>query len=140
IAAGGLVEPFSDIEEELDLSTLCQQPDCFALRVTGDSMIEDMIREGDFVIMQKPPANETPKDGTIVAARVDGSGTTLKRYYQEGEKIILKPSNPQYNPIEAKASQVEIQGVLVGVWRGYNARQHLRQATSNVPSATLGAV
>ncbi|MDB9312220.1 transcriptional repressor LexA [Spirulina sp. CS-785/01] len=140
IAAGGLVEPFTDIQEELDLSTLCQQPDYFALRVTGDSMIEDLIMEGDFVIMQKPPANETPKDGTIVAARVDGSGTTLKRYYQDEEKILLKPSNSRYNPIEAKASQVEVQGVLVGVWRGYNARQHLRQASNNLPSTTLGAV
>jgi repressor LexA len=119
IAAGGLVEPFTDVQEKLDLTNFFQSPNWFALRVTGDSMIEDLITDGDMVVM-RPPNPESPlKNGEIVAARVPGYGTTLKRYYLEGETITLQPSNPKYQPIEVQADQVEVQGVLVGVWRGY---------------------
>lgn len=117
IAAGGLVEPFTDVQEKLDLTSFFQQPNWFALRVTGDSMIEDLITDGDMVIMRPLNPDENLKNGEIVAARVDGHGTTLKRYYQEAEKITLQPSNPKYQPIKAMAAQVEIQGILVGVWR-----------------------
>lgn len=120
IAAGGLVEPFTDIVEHLDLSTLFRQPDYFALRVVGDSMIEDQIAEGDLAIMRPVPEPERVKNGTIVAARVDGIGTTLKRYHRQGEMIALKPSNRNYEPIKVTATQVQVQGILVGVWRGYD--------------------
>ncbi|MCU0536602.1 MAG: transcriptional repressor LexA [Hydrococcus sp. Prado102] len=119
IAAGGLVEPFTDVQDKLDFSTVFQRPNCFALRVVGDSMIEDLIAEGDMVVMRSVIPNETIKNGEIVAARVDGYGTTLKRFYQTGNKIALKPSNRKYAPIEVRAEQVDIQGILVGVWRGY---------------------
>lgn len=119
IAAGGLVEPFTEVEEKLDLSSLTQQPHHFALRVTGDSMIEDFITEGDVVIMREMDPSQVLQNGEIVAARVDGYGTTLKRFYQEGEKVTLKPANSKYQPIKVTADQVEVQGVLVGVWRGY---------------------
>jgi repressor LexA len=119
IAAGGLVEPFGDTQERLDLSSFLQQSNFFALRVTGDSMIEDLIAEGDFAIMRSLSADEEIRNGSIVAARVPGHGTTLKRFYQEGKKVILRPSNAQYNPIKLRANQVEVQGILVGVWRGY---------------------
>ncbi|MGK7933610.1 MAG: transcriptional repressor LexA [Microcystaceae cyanobacterium] len=121
IAAGGLVEPFSDIEERLDLTPIMKQSDCFALRVTGDSMIEDLITEGDFVIMREKNPDEEVKEGEIVAARVPNHGTTLKRFYLDGETVILKPSNPAYDPIKVSVEQVEIQGILIGVWRGYAA-------------------
>lgn len=120
IAAGGLVEPFTDEMARLDLSNLFSQSDCYVLRVVGDSMIEDLINEGDFAIMRSLPAIEEVKNGDIVAARVSGHGTTLKRFYQDREhqeQITLKPSNSKYEPIKAKASEVEIQGILVGVWR-----------------------
>lgn len=117
IAAGGLVEPFTDSQERLDLATL-QQPNFYALRVTGDSMIEDLITEGDHVILRPRAEKEELKNGVIVAALVEGQGATLKRFYQEGETVTLKPSNAKYAPIEVPAEQVEIQGVLVGVWRG----------------------
>ena len=120
IAAGGLVEPFTDIQEKLDLSNLFHQPNCFALRVVGDSMIEDFITEGDVVIMRSLSSSEQLKNGEIVAARVEGYGTTLKRFYQKNDKITLKPSNSKYGPIEVMANYVEVQGVLVGVWRGYH--------------------
>jgi repressor LexA len=119
IAAGGLVEPFTDVTEKLDLSPLFRQSDYFALQVTGDSMIDDLITDGDMVIMQPVKDSQTVKNGTIVAARVEGQGTTLKRYHRQGEQVTLKPANPKYQPIEAKATQVQLQGVLVGVWRGY---------------------
>jgi repressor LexA len=122
IRAGKLVEPFTDDQEQLDLRSVFEQPNCFALRVVGDSMIDDMILEGDFVLMRKPRESEFPHNGDIVAARVEDVeqndiGTTLKRYYQEGNRVILQASNPEYAPIETEAAKVEIQGILIGVWR-----------------------
>ncbi|MDJ0730522.1 MAG: transcriptional repressor LexA [Crocosphaera sp.] len=119
IAAGGLVEPFTDEQERLDLSHLLQGNNYWGLRVTGDSMIEDLITDGDLAIMRSLLPDETLKNGEIVAARVEGVGTTLKRFYQEGEMVMLKPSNLNYQPIEVKANQIEVQGILIGVWRGY---------------------
>jgi repressor LexA len=82
-------------------------------------MIEDFITEGDVVIMREMDPSQVLQNGEIVAARVDGYGTTLKRFYQEVEKVTLKPANSKYQPIKVTADQVEVQGVLVGVWRGY---------------------
>ncbi len=119
IAAGGLVEPCTDGAEKLDLSNIVKQGNCYALRVVGDSMIEDLIAEGDMVIMRTMSAEEALPNGEIVAARVEGYGTTLKRFYQENDKVVLKPANPKYQPIEVMGHQVEIQGILVGIWRSY---------------------
>jgi repressor LexA len=119
IAAGGLVEPFTEVQEKLDLSNVFGQPNSFALRVIGDSMIEDSIAEGDMAIMRVISSHETIKNGEIVAARVEGHGTTLKRFYQKGDKVILKPANRKYTPIEISADRVELQGLLIGIWRGY---------------------
>jgi repressor LexA len=121
IAAGGLVEPFIESTEKFDLSAMFHQSDYFALRVMGDSMIDDSIVEGDMAIVQPVKDSDAVKNGTIVAAQVEGQGTTLKRYHRSGEKITLKPSNPTYKPIEFDASEVRLQGILVGVWRGYQA-------------------
>lgn len=121
IAAGGLVEPFTDDQTEiLPINNLINKPDCYALRVTGDSMIEDMIAEGDYAIMQKVVDPESVKNGDIVAARVTGHGTTLKHFHWQNGLILLKPANPKYQPIKTNPSDVEIQGVLIGVWRGYS--------------------
>jgi repressor LexA len=121
IAAGGLVEPFTDVTDRLDLAPLFHQSDYFALKVMGDSMIEDSIVEGDMAIMQPVKDSADVKNGTIVAARVEGQGTTLKRYHRQGENITLQPANPKYKPIEAEAHLVQLQGILVGVWRGYQS-------------------
>lgn len=117
IAAGGLVEPFNDDKNKLDLSDLFAQSDCYVLRVVGDSMIEDLINEGDYAIMRSLSSTEEVKNGDIVAARVSGHGTTLKRFYQEQKQVTLKPSNNKYEPIKVEADNVQIQGILVGVWR-----------------------
>jgi repressor LexA len=122
IAAGGLVEPFTtDVTDKFDLSPIFHQSDYFALQVMGDSMIDDSIVEGDMVIMQPIKDSTEVKNGTIVAAQVDGQGTTLKRYHRQGEHIILQAANPKYKPIESEAHLVQVQGVLIGVWRGYQS-------------------
>ncbi|TBR59514.1 repressor LexA [Westiellopsis prolifica IICB1] len=120
IAAGGLIEPFTDAVEHLDFSNISLPPQTYALRVAGDSMIEDSIVDGDLVFLRPVPEPDQLKNGTIVAARVDGYGTTLKRLYKDGDRIILKPANPKYNPIEVAAMQVQVQGSLVGIWRTYS--------------------
>jgi repressor LexA len=121
IAAGGLVEPFTDTIDKLDLAPFFHQSDYFALQVMGDSMIEDSIVEGDMVIMQPVQNSAEVKNGTIVAAQVEGQGTTLKHYHRQGETITLQPANPKYKPIESAADRVHVQGVLIGVWRGYQS-------------------
>jgi repressor LexA len=120
IAAGGLIEPFTDAVDHLDVSNLVLPPQTYALRVAGDSMIEDLIADGDLVFLQPVPEPEHLKNGTIVAARVDGHGTTLKRFFRSGDRVTLKPANRKYNPIEVSAIQVQVQGSLVAVWRDYN--------------------
>ncbi len=120
IAAGGLIEPFTDAVEHLDLANLSLPPQTYALRVAGDSMVEDSIVDGDVVFLRPVPEPDHLKNGIIVAARVDGHGTTLKRFYRNGDRVTLKPANAKYNPIEVSAVQVEVQGTLIGVWRGYN--------------------
>lgn len=121
IAAGGLIEPFTDTVEQLELNNLPLPPQTFALRITGDSMIEEMIQDGDLAIVRPVSEPDRVKNGSIVAARVEGYGNTLKRFYRHGDRITLKPANPEYNPIEVRANQVQVQGILVGVWRDYNA-------------------
>ena len=120
IAAGGLIEPFTDAVEHLDLANLSLPPQTYALRVAGDSMVEDSIVDGDVVFLRPVPEPDHLKNGIIVAARVEGHGTTLKRFYRNGDRVTLKPANAKYNPIEVSATQVDVQGTLIGVWRCYN--------------------
>lgn len=120
IAAGGLIEPFTDTVEQIDFMHQFVPPQTFALRVTGDSMIDEHITEGDLVLMRPVLEPDQLKNGTIVAAMVDGHGTTLKHFYRQGDRVTLKPANAKYKPIEVKAMEVQVQGALIGVWRGYN--------------------
>lgn len=120
IAAGGLIEPFTDAVDNIDVSNLSLPPQTYALRVAGDSMIEDLIADGDLVFLRPVPEPELLKNGTIVAARVDGHGTTLKRFYRQGDRVTLQPANRKYHPIEVSAMQVQVQGSLIAVWRDYN--------------------
>lgn len=117
ITAGGLVEPFTDNNEKLEFKQIFEQPNCYALQVVGDSMIEDHITEGDYVIMRSVSTPSEAKDGDIVAARVEGHGTTLKRIYFENKQVTLKASNSKYQPILAKSEDVQIQGILLAVCR-----------------------
>ncbi|BAZ06706.1 transcriptional repressor LexA [Calothrix sp. NIES-3974] len=120
IAAGGLIEPFTDAVDTVDLTNMTLPPKTYALRVNGDSMIEDLIADGDLVFLRPVSEPDLLKNGTIVAARVEGHGTTLKRFYRSGDRITLQPANRKYTPIEVPATDVDVQGSLVAVWRDYN--------------------
>ncbi|MCP9849697.1 transcriptional repressor LexA [Cyanobium sp. Morenito 9A2] len=117
VAAGGLVEPYDDLQERLDLSPVLQTRGLFALTVNGDSMVDVHIDHGDVVLME--PVNEPSrlKAGTIVSALVPGSGTTLKHFHRDGATVRLEAANSAYEPIVLPADQVSIQGKLVAVWR-----------------------
>ena len=119
IAAGSVVEAFTDAVDYLDFSNSSIRPGDFALQVRGDSMIGAMIQAGDVVIMRPVREPKLLKEGTIIAARVEGEGTTLKYYHRKANKIILKPANPDYREMEYPATEVDIQGELIAVWRGY---------------------
>jgi len=117
IAAGSLVEPFTEVSSKLDLDSLLNQQDFFALRVNDESMKGDFIARGDYAIMRPALPDEELKEGEIVAVKVKGLGVTLKRLYNERGLIILKAFNSLYPPIETNPEKVTIKGVLVGVWR-----------------------
>ncbi len=117
VAAGGLIETFNDIEENLDISEVLKKKDIFALTVNGDSMIEACIADGDMVLME-PVNSYTPiRDGTIVSAFVSGAGTTLKYFFRKDNLISLEPANSNYEPIVVSKERVTIQGKLLAVWR-----------------------
>ena len=117
IAAGGLIETFSDINENLDISEVFKKKDVFALTVNGDSMIDACIADGDMVLMEPIKDSYSLKNGTIVSALVPGLGTTLKYFIKKGNKIYLEAANPSYEPIELNLNEVVFQGKLLAVWR-----------------------
>jgi len=117
IAAGGLIETFDDVRENLDVSDVFKSKDIFALRVNGDSMIDACIADGDMVLIE--PLNDlySLKNGTIVSALVPGLGTTLKYFFKRNGKVFLEAANPNYEPIILDHDQLVIQGKLMAVWR-----------------------
>ena len=117
VAAGGLIETFSDVEENLDISDIFSKKNVFALKVNGDSMIEACIADGDMVLMEPLKDTYSLKNGTIVSAMVPGSGTTLKYFSKRGGRIFLEAANPAYEPIEINLEEVVFQGKLLAVWR-----------------------
>ena len=119
VAAGGLIETYSDIQENLDISDVFKKKDVFALTVNGDSMIDAFIADGDTVLMEQVKDSSFLKNGTIVSALIPGSGTTLKYFYRKGNQITLEAANPNYTPIVLSSEDLIIQGKLIGVWRKY---------------------
>ena len=120
IAAGSMVETFPEVHQDrLDLASLPIKMGDYALRVRGDSMIDALIDDGDFVIMRPVEDPRSIRNGTIVAARVE-SATTLKYLYRDGVNIVLKPANPNYEPMTYPADEVDVQGRLIAVWRGHD--------------------
>ena len=117
VAAGGLIETFSDVNENLDISDVLKKKDVFALTVNGDSMIDACIANGDMVLMEPIKDSYSLKNGTIVSAMVPGLGTTLKYFVKKDNKIFLEAANPAYEPIELNLEEVVFQGKLLAVWR-----------------------
>jgi repressor LexA len=117
VAAGGLVEPYDDLQERLDLAPVLETRALFALTVNGDSMVDAHIADGDVVLLEPVHDPLRLRDGTIVSALVAGSGTTLKHFHRRGDQVTLEAANPAYEPIVLPADQVSVQGRLVAVWR-----------------------
>jgi repressor LexA len=113
IAAGN---PLLALEqgEQVDFGNLFNSGDHFCLTVTGDSMIDAQIADGDFVIVRR---QKTCKDGDIVVALIDGEEATLKRFFKEHNRVRLQPENSSMSPIYS--NRVEILGVVTGVIRKY---------------------
>ncbi len=117
VAAGGLIETFSDVTENLDISDILKKKDIFALTVNGDSMIDACIADGDLVLMEPVKDSFALRNGNIVSALVAGMGTTLKYFIKKENKIILEAANSKYEPIVLNPDDVLIQGKLLAVWR-----------------------
>lgn len=117
VAAGGLIETFSDVNEKLDISQILKKKDVFALTVNGDSMVDAFIADGDMVLMEPVNDSSELRNGDIVSALVPGLGTTLKYFIKKGNKIFLEAANIAYEPIELDVNQVIFQGKLLAVWR-----------------------
>ena len=117
VAAGGLIDTFSDCQEELDINNVLDKKDIFALTVNGDSMIDACIAHGDLVLMQQVKEVSSIRNGDIVSALVKGSGTTLKYFIRKNNKIILEAANKAYEPIILSEDQVIIQGKFIALWR-----------------------
>jgi repressor LexA len=116
IAAGSPVEAYDD-RATVSFADFVGHKDTYALRVRGSSMVEDHICEGDMILVEN---TVEAREGDIVVALVNGSDTTLKRYYREPGNIIrLQPANSAMSPIRVPAQNVQIQGRLLAVLRKY---------------------
>jgi repressor LexA len=115
IAAGQPIEAVSN-PETISLADFVRSKEVFVLEVRGDSMQDEAILNGDYVLVEK---SKSAYNGEIVVALVDGTDATLKRFYREGENIRLQPSNAAMKPIIVPAATVQIQGKVIGVLRKY---------------------
>jgi repressor LexA len=118
IAAGSPIEAVEN-REEVDLETLFHAKNgVYVLRVRGDSMIDDHLCDGDYVVIER---RETARNGEQVVALLDSGEATLKRFYKEGGgRIRLQPANSTMQPRIVAADRCKIQGVVIGVLRSYN--------------------
>jgi repressor LexA len=117
IAAGVPIEAFEDHEQLAVPAALLGSGEHYALEVSGDSMVEAGIFDGDYALIQK--AN-TAREGDIVVALVDGQDATLKYFRREGQMIRLDPANSAYEPQRYPAERVIVQGRLSGLLRRYH--------------------
>ena len=115
IAAGQPIEAVQS-NETISLADFVRSKEVFVLEVRGDSMQDEAILSGDYVMVEK---SKTAHNGDIVVALVEGTDATLKRFYREGENIRLQPSNASMQPIIVPAASVEVQGKVIGVLRKY---------------------
>jgi len=115
IAAG---QPIEAIErpETISLADFVRSKEVFVLEVRGESMQDEAILDGDYVLVEK---SKIAHNGDIVVALVEGTDATLKRFYREGDKVRLQPSNSKMKPIMVHAKDVDIQGRVIGVLRKY---------------------
>ena len=115
IAAGQPIEAVQT-NETISLADFVRSKEVFVLEVRGDSMQDEAILNGDYVLVEKA---RTAHNGDIVVALVDSTDATLKRFYREGDSIRLQPSNATMKPIIVPAASVDVQGSVIGVLRKY---------------------
>ena len=120
IAAGQPIDAVED-RQFIDLDQIFRSPaggesNTFVLSVRGDSMIDEQIRDGDYVVVQR---RNTARNGETVVALLDNGEATLKKFYREQNRIRLQPANDAYEPIYVDHCQVQVQGVVIGVIRTY---------------------
>jgi len=118
VAAGLPIEAVQD-QESLSVPVDMVRPgkDNFVLRVQGDSMIDEQIRDGDYIVVS---SQSTASDGEVVVALVGGESATVKKLYREpGNRVRLQPANPAMSPMLFDANKVDVQGVVVGLIRRF---------------------
>ncbi len=116
VAAGVPIEALPDAEEIMLPETWLGRRRTFALRVRGNSMIDEQIRDGDVVVVEE---RETARNGETVIALVDGENVTVKQYQRQGATIRLIPANATMEPMEFSEERIRIQGVVTGVLRRF---------------------
>lgn len=117
IAAGGPIEAVSTSSTMTVPRDLVRDVEnTFVLKVQGNSMINEQIRDGDFVVLER---RQTADDGETVVALIDDSDVTLKKLYREGRQVRLQPANSEMQPLMIPAERLQVQGVVVGVIRKY---------------------
>jgi len=115
IAAGRPVEALQN-PETISLADFTRSKEVFVLQVKGDSMQDEAILDGDYILVEK---TSVVRNGEIAVALVDGMESTLKRIYKEGDKVRLQPSNAAMQPVMVSAAAVQVQGRVIGVLRKY---------------------
>jgi repressor LexA len=116
VAAGVPIEAVAGSETIAVPENLVGKRDTYVLRVRGDSMIDEQIRDGDFVVVED---RKTAENGEMVIALLGGSDVTLKKFYRDAGRVRLQPANPAMQPLFVDPGSVQIQGVVVGVMRKY---------------------
>jgi repressor LexA len=117
VAAGSPIEAVQSTETIWVPEDMIGRGNTYVLQVKGESMIEEQIRDGDYVIVED---RDTARDGEMVIALLDGENVTLKKIYREaGGRVRLQPANSRMDPIYVDAARMRIQGVVIGVLRKY---------------------
>jgi repressor LexA len=116
VAAGSPIEAVQSSETIWVPEDMLGRGETYVLQVKGDSMIEEQIRDGDYVIVED---RRDAKDGEMVIALIDGEAATLKKLYREGSRVRLQPANAAMDPIYVDAERLRVQGVVIGVLRKY---------------------
>jgi repressor LexA len=116
VAAGAPIEAITSAETISVPEDLVGKRDTYVLRVRGDSMIDEQIRDGDYVVVED---RKTAENGEMVIALLRGTDVTLKKFYRDNGRVRLQPANPAMQPLLVEADQIQVQGVVVGVMRKY---------------------
>ena len=116
VAAGAPIEAVVGSESIAVPEDLVGKRETYVLRVRGDSMIDEQIRDGDFVIVED---RRTAENGEMVIALLEGSDVTLKKFFRENGHVRLQPANPAMAPIVVPSERVQVRGVVIGVMRKY---------------------